>query len=211
MRVRNIRGIEKKIEEEAGENFISNPEGYKGKWNEAFQNNNPIHIEIGCGKGQFITSLADKNKNINYIAIEKVEEVLYKTVLKLKDHKNLKIILGDGNNLLDYFAKDEIDRIYLNFSDPWPKKRHHKRRLTSENYLLKYEEILKKDGKIVLKTDNPILFEYSLNTLNRKWLLENISLDYRHREEIEDFSTEYEDKFRKKGMKIYRLEAINQK
>ena len=105
MRVRNIKGIEKKIEEEAGENFIEDPSKYKGKWNEVFKNNNPIYIEIGCGKGKFITSLAEKNKNINYIAIEKVEEVLYKTVLKLDDHENLKIILGDGNDLLDYFEK----------------------------------------------------------------------------------------------------------
>lgn len=211
MRVRNIRGIEKKIEEEAGENFIEDPVSFKGKWNEVFKNNNPIHIEIGCGKGKFITSLAEKNNDINYIAIEKVEEVLYKTVLKLDDHKNLKIILGDGNDILEYFEKDEIDRIYLNFSDPWPKKRHHKRRLTSENYLVKYYEVLKKHGKIILKTDNPILFEYSLNTLNKRWLLENISLDYQQSEEIEDFATEYEEKFRRKGMKIYRLEAINQK
>ena len=211
MRVRNIRGIEKKIEETAGEKFIIDPSSNKGIWKKVFNNNNPIHIEIGCGKGKFITSLAQKNKNINYIAIEKVEEILYKTVLKLDKEGSLRIILGDGNDLLEYFAEDEIERIYLNFSDPWPKKRHHKRRLTSDDFLDKYRIVLKNQGKLILKTDNTILFEYSLNTLNKKWLLENISLDYHPSEEIEDFPTEYEEKFRKKGIRIYRLEAINQK
>ncbi len=211
MRVRNIRGIEKKIEETAGEKYIIDPSSNKGRWKKVFNNNNPIHIEIGCGKGKFITSLAQKNKNINYIAIEKVEEILYKTVLKLDKEESLKIILGDGNDLLEYFAEDEVERIYLNFSDPWPKKRHHKRRLTSDVFLDKYRIILKNQGKLILKTDNTILFEYSLNTLNKKWLLENISLDYHPSEEIEDSPTEYEEKFRKKGIRIYRLEAINQK
>ena len=168
MRVRNIRGIEKKIEETAGEKFIIDPSSNKGIWKKVFNNNNPIHIEIGCGKGKFITSLAQKNKNINYIAIEKVEEILYKTVLKLDKEGSLKIILGDGNDLLEYFAEDEIERIYLNFSDPWPKKRHHKRRLTSDDFLDKYRIVLKNQGKLILKTDNTILFEYSLNTLNKK-------------------------------------------
>lgn len=210
MRVRKIKGIEKKIEEKGGDNLILNPENYKGRWLELFNNKNPIHIEIGCGKGKFITSLAKKNKNINYIAIEKVEEVLYKTILKIDDNlENIKIVLGDASNIKEYFLDDEIARIYLNFSDPWPKKRHHKRRLTAEDYLNKYRDILKEKGKIILKTDNTILFEYSLNTLNRKWLLENISLNYTNSEEIEDFTTEYEEKFREKGMNIYRLEAIN--
>lgn len=118
MRVRNIKGIEKEIERIAGENLILKPEDYRGKWHEIFGNNNPIFIEIGCGKGQFITGLARKNKNINYIAIEKVEEILYKTALKLDNDNNLRLLLTDGRLLTEIFNENEIDGIYLNFSDP---------------------------------------------------------------------------------------------
>ena len=209
MRVRNIEGIEKEIERIAGDNLILKPEDFSGKWHEIFGNNNPIFIEIGCGKGQFITGLARMNKNINYIAIEKVEEILYKTALKLENDNNLRLLLTDGRLLTEIFAEDEIDGIYLNFSDPWPKNRHHKRRLTSNEFLGQYEKVLKKNGRIYQKTDNPILFEYSLNTLAPGWRLENISLNYIHSEEIVDVETEYEAKFRKKGNLIYRLEAVN--
>lgn len=211
MRVRNIKGIEKEIERIAGENLILKPEDYRGKWHEIFGNNNPIYIEIGCGKGQFITGLARKNKNINYIAIEKVEEILYKTALKLDNDNNLRLLLTDGRLLTEIFSENEIDGIYLNFSDPWPKNRHHKRRLTSNDFLSQYEKVLKKKSKIYLKTDNPILFEYSLNTLAISWRMENISLNYIPSEEIIDVETEYEAKFRKKGNLIYRLEAVNMK
>lgn len=209
MRVRNIEGIEKEIERIAGDNLILKPEDFSGKWHEIFGNNNPIFIEIGCGKGQFITGLARMNKDINYVAIEKVEEILYKTALKLENDHNLRLLLTDGRLLTEIFAEDEIDGIYLNFSDPWPKNRHHKRRLTSNEFLGQYEKVLKNNGRIYQKTDNPILFEYSLNTLAPGWRLENISLNYIHSETIVDVETEYEAKFRKKGNLIYRLEAVN--
>ena len=211
MRVRNIRGIEEEIEKAGGSQFIINPLEKKGKWKKLFGNDNPIFIEIGCGKGNFIKTLADRNKEINYIAIEKVAEILYKAILKIEGEDNLKIILADVKQLSDIFEENEIDGIYLNFSDPWPKNRHHKRRLTSNIFLIQYEKVLKRDGCIFLKTDNPILFEYSLNTLAAGWQLRNISLDYHPSEGIMDAPTEYEEKFRKKGNPIYRLEAVNKK
>lgn len=209
MRVRNINGIEKEIERIAGDKLILSPENHKGRWHEIFGNDNPIYIEIGCGKGQFITGLARLDRNINYVAIEKVEEILYKTALKIEEDNNLRLLLTDGRLLTEIFDENEIDGIYLNFSDPWPKKRHHKRRLTSDDFLKQYQTVLKKSGRIFQKTDNSILFEYSLNTLAKEWRLENISLDYVHGGEIIDIETEYEAKFRKKGNKIYRLEAVN--
>ena len=119
------------------------------------------------------------------------------------------MIIIDGKLLTEIFDENEIDGIYLNFSDPWPKKRHHKRRLTSTDFIDQYEKALKNQGKIYLKTDNTILFEYSLNTLAKRWRLENISLNYQQTNEIIDIETEYEAKFRKKGNLIYRLEAVN--
>ncbi len=209
MRVRNIKGIENEIKKIAGDKLILKPEDYRGRWYKIFGNNNPIFIEIGCGRGQFITELSRMNKDINYIAIEKIKEVLYKTALKLDNDNNLRLLLTDGKLLTEIFDENEIDGIYLNFSDPWPKKRHHKRRLTSNEFLNQYERVLKKNGRINFKTDNLILFEYSLNTLAKKWNLENISLNYIHSKEIIDIETEYETKFRKKGKLIYRLEAVN--
>ena len=151
-------------------------------------------------------------KLIKFYCMESKEQSFKNQIIKdLRagnlSHNLIKIILGDGNDLLEYFAEDEIERIYLNFSDPWPKKRHHKRRLTSDDFLDKYRIVLKNQGKLILKTDNTILFEYSLNTLNKKWLLENISLDYHPSEEIEDFPTEYEEKFSEAGNPIYKLIA----
>ena len=163
MRVRNIKGIEQLIEKEAGFQFIKEPEKNKGHWQEVFGNNHKILIEIGCGKGKFISTMAEKHPDINYIAIEKVEEIVYKAVLKRKNRENLKFLLIDGKLLTELFAKEEIDGVYLNFSDPWPKNRHHKRRLTSMEFLPQYKTVIKNGGKICLKTDNPILFEYSLN------------------------------------------------
>lgn len=211
MRVRNIRGIEEEIVKEGGSQFIKDPSSHRGRWGETFGNDHPIYIEIGCGKGSFIKTMASRHPEINFIAIEKVAEILHKTVLKLEGEKNLKIILSDVNPLGDLFEEDEIDRIYLNFSDPWPKNRHHKRRLTSDVFLPQYAKALKKGGRICLKTDNPILFEYSLNTLAAQWKMERIRLDYHPSPEITDAPTEYEEKFRKKGHPIYRLEAVNRK
>ena len=211
MRIRNIPGIEDKIEEIGQDAFIKDGTIYKGRWKEYFNNDQPIYIEIGSGKGRFITTLSRENPEINYLAIEKVEEVLYKVVVKLEKMReeeipfHLGLLLLDGKWLDDIFSVGEIDRIYLNFSDPWPKKKHHKRRLTSKDFLKIYKQILKVDGELHLKTDNPILFEYSLNTLSEDgWQLHDVSLDYDGKKDV---MTEYEEKFRGKGHPIYRLEA----
>ena len=189
--------------------FVASPKNYKGKWHENFGNNNPIHIEIGMGKGQFLTTLALKNPNINYIGIEKFSSVLLRASEKLEllELNNVRIINIDALNLLDVFEEDEIDRIYLNFSDPWPKNAHAKRRLTSGRFLPIYERILNSNGEIHFKTDNRILFEFSLESLNNYGLiLSNISLDLHNSDYPDNIVTEYEEKFSKFGP-IYRLEA----
>jgi len=182
----------------------------KGLWSNKFNNNNPIHVEFGTGRGKFITTLAKQNPDINYIAMEIKEEVLLKAVEKA-DEANLKNILfiwGNVNSILDYFDKGEVSRVYVNFCDPWPKTRWSKRRLTHSNYLNMYREILNHDGEIHFKTDNQDLFEFSLNEIaSNDWLLKNISLDLAKNENIENVTTEYEDKFMSQGMKIYRCEA----
>jgi len=189
--------------------YIENPSDYKGNWNKLFGNNNPIHIEIGMGKGKFLTELASLNPDINYIGIEKVTSVLLRSSQKLEqlDLKNIKIINVDAINLADYFNDSEIDLIYLNFSDPWPKNAHKKRRLTYHRFLDVYKTILKEDGWIYFKTDNRGLFEFSLEELNNYGMtLTNISLDLHHSNYEDNITTEYEEKFSVNGP-IYRLEA----
>ncbi len=189
--------------------FVLNPKDYKGKWNElVFKNNNPIHIEVGCGKGQFMLGLAREFPNINFIAIEKYDSVLIRTLEKVSEYDipNLRLVLLDAVMLPEVFAKDEVKRIYLNFSDPWPKKRHAKRRLTSYVYLDIYKQILPIDGEIFQKTDNRKLFESSLESFSQNdWYLSNISLDL-HKDDVFNIMTEYEEKWSPKGP-IYRLEA----
>ena len=189
--------------------FVANPLDYKGKWHELFNNNNPIYIEIGMGKGQFLTELATRNPNINYIGIEKFSSVLLRASEKLEllELTNVRIINFDAANLMNIFDSGEVDRIYLNFSDPWPKNAHAKRRLTSNRFLPIYESILTKDGEIHFKTDNRLLFEFSLESLNEYGLkLSNISLDLHNSDYPDNIVTEYEEKFSKFGP-IYRLEA----
>lgn len=189
--------------------FISNPKDYKNKWNElVFKNDNPIHIEVGCGKGQFMMGLAKHFPNINFIAIEKYDSVLIRTLEKALtyDIPNLRLVLLDANQLTEVFEKEEVSRIYLNFSDPWPKKRHAKRRLTSYIYLDIYKQILPINGEIFQKTDNRGLFESSLESFSQNnWYLSNISLDL-HKTDTFNIMTEYEEKWSPKGP-IYRLEA----
>ena len=199
MMLRKVKNAKERLEQNNNQYFISNPEEYKGKWNELFKNNNPIHIEIGCGKGQFISTLADRNKDINYIAIEKFDSVLLRCLEKVLDMdlNNLKLCVLDAQMLSNYFTKDEIDRIYLNFSDPWPKKHHAKRRLTSPLFLEEYKKVLPKTGEIFFKTDNRGLFEYSLESIsNNGYSISNISLDLH--KDIEKYpdniTTEFEDK-----------------
>jgi len=208
MRLRNVKDAPIKLAQNERD-FVANPVVYKGKWNLLFGNDNPIYIEIGMGKGQFLTQLALKNPNINYIGIEKFSSVLLRASEKLEtlDLKNVKIINVDALNLNEYFETAEISRIYLNFSDPWPKNAHAKRRLTSERFLPIYENILSPGGEIHFKTDNRLLFEFSLESLNNYGLiLSNISLDLHDSNFEENIMTEYEEKFSKFGP-IYRLEA----
>lgn len=188
--------------------FIECPKENKGKWKSVFGNNNPIHIEIGCGKGDFAIGMAEAFPDINFIAIEKFESVLIRADEKAleKDIPNLRFVHYDAIVLSEIFDDKEIDNIYLNFSDPWPKTRHAKRRLTSPLFLDVYKKLLKDDGAIMQKTDNVILFQYSLESLSQDgWYLSNISVDL-HKEERFNVQTEYERKKCKLGP-IYRLEA----
>ena len=209
MRLRKVKDARLKLQESRF--FIENPENYKGKWISLFNNTNPIHIEIGCGKGKFISELALRNPDINYIAIEKFDSVLLRASEKLEDLElnNLKITILDASELLNYFADGEIERIYLNFSDPWPKKCHAKRRLTSKLFLDEYKNILKDDGVIIQKTDNRHLFEFSLESFNENgFLIKNICLDLHKDEERfpDNITTEFEEKWMTEGP-IYYLEA----
>lgn len=214
MRRRKKKGSDEKLLSYQNYVIKEDIDKLKGVWSNKFNNNNPIHVEFGTGRGKFITTLAKQNPNINYIAMEIKEEVLLKAVEKA-DEANLKNILfiwGNVNSILDYFDKGEVSRVYVNFCDPWPKTRWSKRRLTHSNYLNKYKEILNDEGEVHFKTDNQDLFEFSLNEIaSNDWLLKNISLDLAKNENIENVTTEYEDKFMSQGMKIYRCEAKKSK
>ena len=208
MRLRKVKDADIKLAQNERD-FVADPANYKGKWYEVFGNNNPIHIEIGMGKGQFLTELALRNPDINYIGIEKFTSVILRASEKLEtvDVSNVRIINVDALNLNDFFEVGEVDRIYLNFSDPWPKNAHAKRRLTSNRFLPIYETILNKDGEIHFKTDNRLLFEFSLESLNNYGLiLSNISLDLHKSDCPDNIMTEYEERFSQFGP-IYRLEA----
>ena len=179
--------------------LVKEPWDYKGKWNELFDNNNPIEIEIGTGKGKFIISKALANKDINYIGIEKYDSPLVGAVRKLDglDVPNLKLVCFDALGVYNLFDK-EISKIYLNFSDPWPKKRHTKRRLTSNVFLEKYDGLFKDKKVIELKTDNDDLFDYSLVSFEENgYVIKEINRDF-----FDEFTTEYEDKFIASGKNI---------
>ena len=189
---------------------IANPERYKGKWHEVFGNHNPIHIEVGTGKGQFLAGMSVQNPDINYIGIELFESVIVAALQKIVDLQlpNMKLLNVDASHLTEYFDDNEIDRVYLNFSDPWPKTRHSKRRLTYKSFLSLYERILKKGGEIHFKTDNQGLFEFSLISFSEYGLqLQFLSLDLHNSAFEGNIMTEYEEKFSKKGQRIYRVEA----
>ena len=189
--------------------LVYNPEKYKGSWNKVFKNNNPIHIEIGMGKGTFIKNMALAFPNVNFIGIEKFDGVVARAINNINDNipDNLKIIKTDAINIKDIFDK-EIDTIYLNFSDPWPKKRQAKRRLTSPNFLESYENVFKHNKVIIMKTDNINLYAYSIVSLNEYgYKIVDASLDLHSREEF-NIMTEYEKKFSQQGIKINYLKAI---
>lgn len=209
MRLKKVKDAKERVE--ASEYYVNAPSEYKGKWNELFKNNNPIHIEIGMGKGNFIIGMAKAHKDVNYIGIEMYDSVMVKAVEKLKQEekplKNLKLVLIDAMKIDEIF-EGEISRIYLNFSDPWPKAKHEKRRLTSKIFLEKYDRIFKGQKQIFQKTDNNDLFNFSMVSLvENGYELRNVTRDL-HSENVSDnIMTEYEEKFSNAGIKINRLEA----
>ncbi|MCM3387425.1 tRNA (guanosine(46)-N7)-methyltransferase TrmB [Ureibacillus chungkukjangi] len=216
MRLRNKPWAEEYIASHP-EVIIPNPEEYKGNWQRIFGNDNPIHIEVGTGKGQFVTGMALSNPDINYIGIELYTSVIVvalEKVIEANTPPNLRLLKVNGADLDKYFTKNDVSRVYLNFSDPWPKTRHAKRRLTHEGFLKLYESILIDNGEIHFKTDNRGLFEYSLVSMSEyKMLLKYVSLDLHVNMPEDNIMTEYEEKFSAKGQPIYRLESqfISQK
>jgi tRNA (guanine-N7-)-methyltransferase len=191
--------------------FISDINTLSGDIGKIFGNNNPLHIEIGCGKGKFMRELSERNPHINYIAIEKNLDVLVLASEKIKDAgiKNVRFIAGDANSLSEVDLKNKVERIYINFCDPWKKSRQAKRRLTHENFLNIYKEILIPNGEVHFKTDNTKLFEFSLNSFSAYGLMmKNITLDL-HASSFEgNIMTEYETLFSEKGQPIYRCEVV---
>lgn len=210
MRLRNVPGSKEAIAKSAY--VINEPEKYKGKWNKVFGNDKPVRIEIGMGKGKFITTLAQQNPDINYIGIEKFSSVLIRAIEKIEQMEitNLKFIRMDAENIEDIFNRKEVDKIYLNFSDPWPKDRHAKRRLTSKQFFDRYNNILKEDGVVEFKTDNNALFEFSLEQIPLAgWNIVEYTRDLHHNEKMNEgnIMTEYEEKFSKLGNKINKFIA----
>ena len=219
MRLRNIPGAEEALEN--SKYVIKQPENDRGHFREQiFGNENPIHIEIGMGKGKFLLAMAQQNPAVNYIGIELYSSVLLRAVQKMeeleKENKapsNIRFLCIDARKLGEIFAEEEIDRVYLNFSDPWPKARHAKRRLTSREFLKRYEQVLKKEGTVEFKTDNRGLFEFSLEEVKESdWNLEVCTFDLHHDEELVkgNVMTEYEEKFSSMGNPICKM-VIRQK
>lgn len=216
MRLRNIPGAREAIA--ASMYCGETPEDKKGLWHQQFGNQNPIHIEIGMGKGRFITELALKNPQINYIGIEKYSSVLLRALEKQEELQlpNLYFIRMDAEDLVKIFAPGEAARIYLNFSDPWPKDRHAKRRLTSSQFLARYKQILHPAGSLEFKTDNSDLFQFSLETAENApdWNLIAFTHDLHHDPMNEgNIMTEYEERFSSMGTPIHKmiLEPVSQK
>ena len=195
--------------EEIAENrlVIHEPEKIKGSWEQFFGNKNPLHIEIGMGKGRFLHEMARLHPSINYIGIEKYSSVLLRAIQKMEEEPlpNLLFIRMDAEYITEVFGKDEVERIYLNFSDPWPKDRHAKRRLPSREFLARYDSFLKKDGRLEFKTDNRGLFDFAVAELPEAgWKAEELTYDLHHDEKMRqgNIMTEYEEKFSLAGNPI---------
>ncbi len=211
MRIRKVKGESETIAAHP-EIVIPNGEELKGNWQSVFEKEQPIYIEVGMGKGQFMIGMAKQNPHLNFIGIEKFDSVMVRAlekVLEAGELPNLKLLKIDAEDLTDIFAENEVEGVYLNFSDPWPKPRHAKRRLTHENFLTRYEQITVPNGYLRFKTDNRLLFEYSLVSVTGYGMkLEDVALDLHQREALDwNIMTEYEEKFSAKGQPIYRLEA----
>ena len=206
MRLRNVKNKEEIMN--SSSLLVRDETKYKGNWKSLFDNDNPIYIEIGMGKGDFIIGNALNNHNINYIGIEKYDSVMARAIEKIKDDiPNLRLVRLDAKDIENVFYK-EVDRVYLNFSDPWPKKRHAERRLTSNTFLKKYDSIFRNDMEIQMKTDNISLFGFSLVSLsNYGYVLKEVSLDLHSLQKEGNVMTEYERKFSSMGVRINYLSA----
>ncbi|MBR6157052.1 MAG: tRNA (guanosine(46)-N7)-methyltransferase TrmB [Lachnospiraceae bacterium] len=205
MRLRNITGSREVIAE--NEFVIHDPEKRRGQWKSVFGNDRPIRLEIGMGKGRFLMTLAAQHPEINYLGIEKYSSVLLRALQKMEEDPlpNLRFIRMDAEYITDVFAEEEIDRIYLNFSDPWPKDRHAKRRLPSRQFLERYDQILQKDGIIEFKTDNRGLFDFAVEEIaETKWKIDAVTYDLHHDEKMMEGNvmTEYEERFSSQGNPI---------
>lgn len=205
MRLKNVPGSREAIAESRW--CVQEPEAMKGKWRDKFGNDKPIFVEIGMGKGRFLIDNAKAYPEINYIGIEKFSSVLIRGVQKLDEEplENVVLVRLDAENILDVFSEGEVDRIYLNFSDPWPKDRHAKRRLPSKEYLARYNTILKKDGQVEFKTDNRDLFDFAVEEVKEAgWKIEAITYDLHNDEvmNVGNIMTEYEEKFSSQGNPI---------
>lgn len=206
MRLRNVRGAKEKIE--TSKYIVLNYKELKGNYKSLFNNDNPIHIEIGMGKGQFIVENAKRYPNINFIGIEKFDSVIVRAIEKIEEEEipNLRLIRMDAQEINEVFDK-EIETIYLNFSDPWPKVRHAHRRLSSRKFLERYDSLFKDIKKIVMKTDNRHLFEFSVKEFtDYGYTIDNLCLDVYNEGIIDNIPTEYEMKFSSKGFPIYLIE-----
>ncbi len=210
LRLKNVKNASNIIKESSY--VVLEPKKMIGKWSDVFENENKIQIEIGMGKGDFIIGMAKQNPNVNFIGIEMYDSVIVRAVQKLENESipNLKLIRMDANEINEVFDK-EIDVIYLNFSDPWPKERHSKRRLTSHNLLKKYDTLFKNDKKIYQKTDNIDLFAFSIESLSTYgYVLKNVTLDLYNNMIEGNVATEYEKRFNEAGTRICRLEAYRE-
>ena len=208
MRLRNIKGAREAIE--ASPYVILDPENYKGRWHEVFGNDHLLRLEVGMGKGQFIMEQARRHPEVNFIGIEMYSSVLIRALQKMEEEElpNLKFLRIDARTLPECFAQGEVDRIYLNFSDPWPKDRHAKRRLTSRQFLARYDQVLKSDGIIEFKTDNRPLFDFSLEEAKEaNWHIDLCTYDLHHEEELmqDNIRTEYEARFSAQGNPIHKM------
>ncbi|RBW71424.1 tRNA (guanosine(46)-N7)-methyltransferase TrmB [Bacillus taeanensis] len=212
MRLRNKPWAKDKLAEHSNI-VIHNPEQYKGQWNKYFGNDYPIYIEVGTGKGRFVTEMAKQYPDVNFIGVELQPSVIVGALDLILEEQppNVRLLNQNAEDLPHFFDKGEVSRVYLNFSDPWPKNRHEKRRLTYESFLAVFQSILQEKGEIHFKTDNQGLFEYSLHSFSKYgMILNNVSLDLHNSDFESNVMTEYEEKFSNKGNRIYRCEAAFQ-
>lgn len=209
MRLRHIRGSERAIAESPY--VVQQPEQYRGRFHELFGNTHPIRIEVGMGKGKFIMELAERNPQLNFIGVERYSSVLLRALQKREeiDLPNVWFMCVDARELPGIFAPGEVENIYLNFSDPWPKERHARRRLTSPDFMKVYDQILEKNGRVEFKTDNQELFSYSLEAIPEAgWKIDGFTRDLHHSDMAEgNVMTEYETRFSSMGNPICKLIA----